>query len=51
MESTIKIVDFNEYCKKCKYKNLDEFMDPCNECLNNPVNINSKRPINYKDEQ
>lgn len=49
MEIIEKIVDF-EYCKTCEHKETKDFLDPCHECLNNPVNINSQRPVNYKEE-
>lgn len=55
-----KEVYFHEYCKKCKYKNLgeNEFIktgngfniDICNECLSQPANIDSHRPVNFKEE-
>ena len=42
-------VDFKTYCAKCKYKNTAEVMDPCNECLDYPMNENSRVPIKYKE--
>lgn len=50
MEIIQKIVDF-EYCKTCEHKNTHDFLDPCHECLNNPTNTYSKRPVNYKQEE
>ena len=46
-----KIVDYKTYCKKCKFKNCkdQDGEEPCNECLNNPVNLNSKKPIKYEE--
>ena len=49
MTNIERIVDFKKYCETCKYKDVDEVKDPCNECLDNPVNIDSRKPINYKD--
>lgn len=49
MEIIEKIVDF-QYCKTCEYKDTKDFLDPCHECLNNPVNTNSQRPVNYKEK-
>ena len=43
------IVDFNKYCKTCKYLDVDEQEDPCNECLHNPVKEDSRKPINYTE--
>lgn len=50
MENIDRIVDFKKYCETCKHKDLDEVKDPCNECLENPVNTNSRKPINYKEK-
>lgn len=45
-----KEVYFDKYCEKCKYKDLKEVKDPCHECLSNPVNLYSHKPINFKTE-
>lgn len=50
MEIIDKMVDFNKYCKDCKYYELNEAFDPCNDCLNNPVNTYSKKPVNFKNK-
>lgn len=41
-------VDFYSHCRLCKYIDLDDSEDPCDECLANPVNMNSERPIHYE---
>ena len=51
MEIIEKIVEFDKYCKTCQFKDLKEHEDPCHDCLNNPVNVNSKRPVNYKEDE
>ena len=38
------------YCKKCKYKDLEGYEEPCNECLNQPFMIDSHKPLNFKEE-
>lgn len=45
-----KEVRFDEYCEKCKHKNTLEFKDPCNECLDHPVNVSSK-PIKFEEKE
>lgn len=45
----IHIVDFEQYCPKCKHKDLPEEKDPCHECLNEPVNDDSRRPLKWED--
>ena len=49
MMNNYKEVYFNEYCSKCKYKDTLESDDPCDECLTNPSNIDSHKPINFKE--
>lgn len=45
------IVQFDEYCNKCEYYARSESEDPCWECLDNPINEDSRRPINYKEKK
>lgn len=45
-----KEVYFDQYCNTCKNKNVKEFENPCNECLSNPINLYSHKPVNYKEE-
>ena len=47
MEYIDKIVDF-EYCNKCKHEKCPSSQDPCHDCLNNPTNVHSHRPINFE---
>lgn len=51
MDNQYKFVDFEKYCKTCKYKETKEVLDPCNECLSNPVNENSMKPVCYKEAE
>ena len=46
-----KEVYFYQYCKTCKYCKTKEFEDPCNDCLNNPMNIDSHKPVNYESTE
>lgn len=39
---------FGEYCKSCIYRKFPETEYPCNECLAEPVNVFSCKPIRYK---
>ena len=47
MEDNYKEVYFHLYCPNCKHTDADAWDDPCDECLNNPSNIDSHKPINY----
>ena len=49
MDDYFKEVYFDEYCPKCEYKDLTEDMVPCDECLCAGVNINSHKPVKYKE--
>lgn len=41
-------VFFGEYCKTCKYKNYSETDCPCSECIAEPVNLYSHKPIRWE---
>lgn len=48
-----KIVTYEIYCQKCKHYQEDE-SDPksrCWTCLDEPVNIDSRRPINFEEDK
>lgn len=45
-----KIVDFR-YCNWCKHETVNEKGEPCSECLNEPVNMNSYRPIKFEPNE
>lgn len=49
MESNYKIVEFT-WCDECKYKNQAENQDPCYDCLQEPVNIDSRRPVYFESK-
>lgn len=43
----LKIVHFDEYCPKCKHYSKSGSEDPCRECLDNPVNAWSHKPVRF----
>lgn len=45
-----KEVYFEQYCKNCKHKDTNEADDPCDECLSEPMNIYSHKPINWEEK-
>lgn len=45
-----KEVYFDKYCKTCKYKKKKDTEEPCDECLDNPINLNSHRPVNWEEK-
>lgn len=50
MEQVYKEVYFDQYCKSCEYKDVKESEDPCYDCLEEPVNLESHKPVNYKEK-
>lgn len=51
MEEIYKEVYYNKYCKTCTHKDLEEFKDPCHDCLNEPVNTYSHKPVYYEKNE
>ena len=47
---TTKEVYFSQYCVTCKHKDLKEEEDPCDECLSNPSNEDSHKPVRYESK-
>lgn len=43
-----KEVYFDDYCKRCEYKNDPESSDICNDCLNHPYNYNTHKPVRFR---
>lgn len=52
-DNEYKEVYFDEYCPKCKYEKVDDTKgkEPCNECLENPVNLGSRKPVKFEEMQ
>ena len=43
-----KEVDFKQYCKICKHWEKDVSEDPCFDCLAEPANLNSHKPVKFE---
>ena len=50
-EQAYKEVYFHEYCKKCKHQNVKDTEVPCDECLSEPTNWNTHRPVKYEKKE
>ena len=46
-----KEVYFDLYCNGCKNFGTPEGDEPCNECLANPCNEDSHKPVNFKSKE
>lgn len=50
LENNKKEVFFEIYCPQCKNEDTEETKDPCNECLAFGWNIDSHKPIHFKEK-
>lgn len=48
MEHDYKFVHFDEYCDKCKHRDTASSQEPCDECLSNPTNLQSHKPVKFE---
>ena len=44
-----KEVYFHEYCKTCKHKEVKDQDEPCNTCLEDPINLYSHKPVKWEE--
>lgn len=51
MEDIYKEVYFEEYCKRCQHEKKKEYDSPCDECLSEPSNLYSHKPVRYKEKE
>lgn len=45
-----KEVYFDQYCKTCKHFEKKEEEDPCYECLGEPINAYSHKPVYWEEK-
>ena len=48
MVGDYKEVFFDIYCETCKYKKRPETANPCWDCLEEPVNVDSHKPVYWE---
>ena len=48
-DSNLFEADYERYCQLCEYKDLEEFKDPCNECLCNSGMEGTRKPMHFKE--
>jgi len=46
-----KEVFFDIYCKRCVHWDKAESEDPCYDCLDEPVNEDSHKPLYFKEKE
>lgn len=43
-------VYFGKYCKACKHYEKHSDQNPCDECLREPMNLYSHKPVRYEEK-
>lgn len=43
----MKIVEFDKWCNKCRFRETHETEEPCNECLTNPARESHSKPYRF----
>lgn len=51
MDTEYMEVDFEKYCKTCKYSNINEWEDPCNECLEYGMRLQTIVPKEWVEKE
>lgn len=49
MELVDKEVRFDIYCPRCKHRDVPDWEDPCDECLEYPSNEHSRKPVFFEE--
>ena len=50
MEIIYQEVLFDKYCPTCKHYKKDGAKDPCNDCLTEPYNEYSEKPVYWEEK-
>lgn len=45
-----KFVLFNKWCKHCVHSEKKENEEPCDHCLEEPINTDSHKPVLFKQK-
>lgn len=51
MEYDYKEVYYDQYCSRCVHRELEEDDEPCRDCLDEPVNVYSHKPIYWEENK
>jgi len=46
-----KEVYFDLYCDMCEHRDKKDTDEPCDDCLAEPVNLNSHKPVKFKEKK
>ena len=51
MEEAYKEVYYDKYCPSCKYEHCQETDDPYYDCMSEPVNLYSHKPVRWEEKE
>ena len=51
MEDNYIEVRFDMYCDQCKYADLEEKFEPCNECLKIGARVGTIKPKYFEEDE
>lgn len=51
MDEEYREVRFDLYCETCKHKDKAEEEDPCVECLEEPLNQYTDKPVKWEENK
>lgn len=46
-----KEVYFGNFCRECKHSGTKSNEEPCEECLDNPINLHSHKPVKFEEKE
>lgn len=47
MEMDLKEVNFKKYCEKCKNVDVEDWENPCSECICDGFRVGTEVPLHY----
>lgn len=52
VDQEYRMVEFQKYCETCEHKagSENDENSPCWHCLEEPINLYSEKPVNYKEK-
>lgn len=51
VDSDLREVNYEKYCIICKHAECPEHEDPCFECLDNPLNYCTEKPVKWEEKE
>lgn len=51
VDSDLREVNYEKYCDICKHADCPEHEDPCFECLDNPLNYFTEKPVKWEEKE